>query len=47
MRSDTVVGAGVRFQNATEVRLAQDNHMIDTLAPDRADQPFSNAVLPG
>src|ERR1700740_1029719 len=47
MRSDSVVVAGVRFQNATQVRLAQDNHMIDTLAPDRADQPFSNAILPG
>src|SRR6516162_10568267 len=23
------------------------NHMIDALAPDRADQPFSKAILPG
>jgi hypothetical protein len=28
------------------MRLAQDNHMIDALAPDRSDQPFSNAILP-
>jgi hypothetical protein len=27
--------------------LAQDNHMIQTLAPDRPDQPFGKAVLPG
>jgi len=31
---------GVRFQNTTQMRLAQDNHMIDALAPDRSDQPF-------
>src|SRR5258705_1555092 len=29
------------------MRLAQDNHMIDALAPDRSDQPFDNAILPG
>jgi transposase len=46
MRSDSVVVTGVRFQNATQMRLAQHNHMIDALAPDRADQPFSNAILP-
>ena len=45
MRSDSVVVAGVRFQNAAQMRLAQHNHMIDTLAPDRADQPFSNAIV--
>jgi hypothetical protein len=27
--------------------LAQDNHMIDALAPDRSDQPFGKAILPG
>src|SRR5260221_12599211 len=37
---------GVRFQNATQMRLAQDNHMIDALAPDRSDQPFGKAILP-
>ncbi len=30
-----------------QMRLAQDNHMIDALSPDRADQPFSNTILPG
>src|ERR1700738_2718221 len=37
---------GIRFQNPTQMRLAQDNHMIDALAPDRSDQPFSKAILP-
>src|ERR1700730_3098241 len=46
MRSDAVVVMGVRFRNATQMRLAQDNHMIDALAPDRSDQPFSKAILP-
>src|SRR5882724_849140 len=46
MRSDTVVVMGVRFQNPTQMHLAQDNHMIDALAPDRSDQPFGNAILP-
>jgi hypothetical protein len=47
MRSDSVVVAGVRFQDATQMRLAQDNHMIDALSPDRANQPFSKAMLTG
>src|ERR1700738_2015832 len=34
------------FQNPAEMRLAQDNHMIDALAPDRSDQPFGKAILP-
>src|SRR5258708_39887786 len=46
MRSDAVVVMGVRFQNPTQMRLVQDNHMIDALAPDRSDQPLSNAILP-
>src|SRR5450631_1611730 len=46
MRSDTVVVIGVRFQNPTQMHFAQDNHMIDALAPDRSDQPFGKAILP-
>src|SRR5713101_2733508 len=46
MRSDTVVVVGVRFQNPMQMHLAQDNHMIDALAPDRSDQPFGKAILP-
>src|ERR1700730_14067585 len=47
MRSDAVVVMGIRFQNPTQMRLAQDNHMVDALAPDRSDQPFGKAILPG
>jgi hypothetical protein len=28
------------------MRLAEDNKMINTLAPDRSDQPFGKAILP-
>src|ERR1700675_639986 len=28
------------------MRLAQDNEMVNTLAPDRSDQPFGKAILP-
>jgi len=28
------------------MRLAQDDEVIDALAPDRADQPFGKAILP-
>src|SRR4029077_4628456 len=27
--------------------LAQDNDVVQALAPDRSDQPFGNAILPG
>jgi hypothetical protein len=27
--------------------LAQDNDVVQTLTPDRSDQPFDKAVLPG
>src|SRR6266481_7695630 len=29
------------------MHLAQDNDVVDTLTPDRSDQPFGKAVLPG
>src|ERR1700726_2035221 len=29
------------------MHLAQDNDVVHTLAPDRSDQPFGKAVLPG
>jgi hypothetical protein len=28
------------------MRLAQDDEMVHTLAPDRSDQPFDKAILP-
>ena len=47
MRSDAVIVVGVRFQNATQMRLAQDNDVVHTLTPDRSDQPLGKAILPG
>src|SRR6266478_10242020 len=46
MRSDAVVVASVRFQNPAQMCLAQDNDVVQTLTPDRSDQPFGKAVLP-
>src|SRR5258705_3271338 len=46
MSSDAVVVMSVRFQNPAEVRLAQNDDVIQTLAPDRSDQPFGKAILP-
>src|SRR5665811_2141026 len=46
MRSDAVVIIGVRFQNPAQMFLAQDNDVVQTLAPDRSDQPCGKAILP-
>src|ERR1700675_3925925 len=40
MRSDAVVIIGVRFQNAAQMLLAEDNEVIQTLTPDRSAKPF-------
>src|ERR1700726_3791468 len=29
------------------MRLAEDNDVVQALAPDRSDQPFGKAILPG
>src|SRR6266478_3499140 len=47
MRPYLVVIARVRLQNLAQMHLAQDNDMVYTLTPDRSDQPFGKAVLPG
>jgi hypothetical protein len=36
----------VRFQNPLEMRLAENDDVIQTLMPDRSDQPFGKAILP-
>src|ERR1700730_19271390 len=46
MRSGSVVVTGVRFQNATEMRLAQDDDVVYTLTPDLSDQSLGEAILP-
>jgi hypothetical protein len=40
-----IVG-GILPQNLAQVGLAQDDDMVHTLAPDRSDQPFGEAVQP-
>src|SRR5467141_1078098 len=47
MSFNLVVIASIGFQDPTQMRLAPNHHMIQTLTPDRSDQPFGNAVLPG
>src|SRR6202047_1118019 len=47
MRSDAVVTVRIRSQDSAQMHLAQDNDVVHTLAPDRSDQPFGKAVLPG
>src|SRR6202163_4503564 len=47
MRSDVIVIVGVGFHDPTQMHLAQDNDVVHTLTPDRSDQPFGKAILPG
>src|SRR6202042_1732152 len=46
MRSDAIMIVGVGFQDPTQMGLAQDNDVVQTLTPDRSDQPFGKAILP-
>src|ERR1700694_1178735 len=46
MRSNAIVIGRIVFQNPAQMFLAQDNDVVQTLAPDRADQPFGKAILP-
>jgi hypothetical protein len=44
VRSDLVVIAGISLQNPAQVSLAQDDDMVDALAPDRSDQSSIAAI---
>src|SRR5882757_7474893 len=46
MCSNVVVIASIGSQDSEQMRLAQDDEMVNTLAPDRSDQPFGKAILP-
>src|SRR6476646_1256890 len=46
MRSKAVVIGRIVFQNSAQMYLAQNDDVIQTLAPDRSDQPFGKAILP-
>jgi hypothetical protein len=39
MRSGLVIISKIRRQNATQVRLAEDDYVVKTLAADRANDP--------
>src|SRR3984893_10343294 len=47
MSSDAVAIVRIGSQDSAQMRLAQDNDVVHTLTPDRSDQPFDNAMLPG
>ena len=42
-----IIVASVRFQNPAQMCLAQDNDVVHTFTPDRSDQPFDKAIVPG
>src|ERR1700692_848423 len=46
MRSNAVVIGRIVFQNSAQMCLAQNDDVIQRLAPDRSDQPFGKAILP-
>jgi hypothetical protein len=46
VRTRLMVVGEVAGQDAAKVSLAEDEHMIQALAPDRADEPFRERVLP-
>src|SRR3979490_3244587 len=47
MRSDGVVVSSIGNWIPAQMRLTRDNDVVQTLTPDRSDQPFGNAILPG
>jgi hypothetical protein len=47
MRTDAIAIGGVRFQYSAQMCLAQDDDVVQTLAPDRSDQPFGKPFCQG
>jgi hypothetical protein len=45
VRPGLIVVASIRFQKPAQI--AQDNDVVNTFTPDRSDQPFDKAILPG
>ena len=43
---DRVVLRDISFEDAAEVSLAEHDDVVETLAPDRAEQPLDVSVLP-
>ena len=47
MSASLVIVREVADQDAAQVPFAEDEHVIQTLPPDRADEPFREGILPG
>src|SRR5258707_11379231 len=47
MCSNFIVIASIGSRDSAQMRLAQDNDVVHTFTPDRSDQPFGKAILPG
>src|SRR3981189_2239564 len=47
MRSNAVVIGRIVFQNSAQMSLVEDNDVIQTLAPDRFDQPLGKPFCQG
>src|SRR4051812_6514436 len=47
MRPGAVIVGHVVGKHAPEMRLIQNDHMIEALAPDGSDQAFDISILPG
>src|SRR5258708_3060275 len=47
MSSDAVVIVRIRSQDLAQMHLGKGDDVVHTLAPDRSDQPFGKAILPG
>ena len=47
MGPDFIVIGCVPSQHPTQMCFASDDDVIETLATDRSDQPFCQAILPG
>jgi hypothetical protein len=47
MRASPVIVVEIAGQDAAQVPLTEDEHMIQTLAPDRTDKALGKRILPG
>src|SRR3979409_2228253 len=47
MCSEAVIVVRIGSEDSAQMNLAQDNDVVQALTPDRSDQPFGKAILPG
>src|SRR5271169_611596 len=46
MCSDVIIIVSIGPKDPAQMRFTQDDKVVHTLAPDRSDQPFGEAILP-